>query len=368
MLDAATYLEIRRLALAGGLWSCQPDRLRPAADGRRMFSGWVVPPGALPRAFTILANGSPLPHAPLPQRTGPEGFVDYVLARCGLEGRREEFGFQIELPANPDADIELSIRFSGLTGRAETLPFLVPARPPAVEPSRLVMERTTHIRDPYVFHYNGATDFHRLQLLYAAAAQSPPPRPRVLDWGCGCGRVSRFMEAAHGAEAVVGVDIDAVGIAWLHEHGGQGRYRRIGGNPQLPFTDDAFDLVYGISVMTHLRQEDQRRWLEELSRVLAPGGVAILTFHSLAMFFAHVNDGSSLAQLLTAGFWDYGRCADLDEGSPAAAAADTYRNVFNTPGNIRDLCPGGCEVVDVVAGGSSAQHDYVVFRKRSVTR
>lgn len=361
-MDAATYVEIRRLALAGGAWSCQPLTQRPASAGRRSFGGWVVPPAALPLRYTILANGHPVA---LGHPAGPAGGAAcHVLARCGLEGRHGEFMFEFELPAEPTADVAIGIAFEGQTGHSGTLPFHVPARRPAVEPTPLVMERTTHIRNPYTFHYNGSTDFYRLRSIYEAAAPSRPPRPRILDWGCGCGRVSGFMEAAYGPESVFGVDIDAVGIGWLLAHGGDGRYRQIGSDFHLPFEAASFDLVYGISVMTHLRHADQRRWLEELARVLAPGGVAILTFHSLAMFFTHVNDGTALQQLLSEGFWDYGRCADLDEASPEAAAADSYRNVFNTHGNILELCPEACEIAALVAGGSSAQHDYVAFRKR----
>lgn len=362
LVDAATYEEIKRLALAGGLWNCQPLTQRSAPDGRRSFVGWVVPPGARPVRYVIHVDGRPV--ALDGTRRTAAGAAEHVLARCGLAGRYDEFTFQFDLPAEPAADVEIGISFDGLQGHGGLLPFHVPARRPAIEPSRLVMERTTRIKDSYLFHYNGRTDFGRLQALYDAAAPGHPQRPRILDWGCGCGRVSSFMEAAYGNENVFGVDIDAVGIGWLLEQGGSGRYRQIGGDFSLPFAAGSFDLIYGISVMTHLRRADQRRWLEELARVLAPGGVAILTFHSLAMFFTHVNHGPALEQLLSEGFWDVGRCADLDEGSPEAAATDSYRTVFNTHGNILELCPPSCDVVDIVVGGSSAQHDCVVFRRR----
>ena len=40
-----------------------------------------------------------------------------------------------------------------------------------------------------------------------------------------------------------------------------------GPEPPLPYADDSFDLVYALSVLTHLPVETQRRWLEELARV-----------------------------------------------------------------------------------------------------
>jgi SAM-dependent methyltransferase len=52
-------------------------------------------------------------------------------------------------------------------------------------------------------------------------------------------------------------------------------------NPPLPFEDASFDLVYSISVFTHLDEEMQDAWLNELKRVLRPGGILIITVHGL---------------------------------------------------------------------------------------
>jgi len=46
--------------------------------------------------------------------------------------------------------------------------------------------------------------------------------------------------------------------------------------PPLPFPDNSFDLIYAVSVFTHLSEEHQRTWLPELRRVLRPGGRLLL--------------------------------------------------------------------------------------------
>jgi ubiquinone/menaquinone biosynthesis C-methylase UbiE len=46
--------------------------------------------------------------------------------------------------------------------------------------------------------------------------------------------------------------------------------------PPLHYSDDLFDMVYSVSVFSHLHPDDHGRWLKELSRVLKPGG---LRFH-----------------------------------------------------------------------------------------
>jgi SAM-dependent methyltransferase len=52
--------------------------------------------------------------------------------------------------------------------------------------------------------------------------------------------------------------------------------------PPLPFPDAKFDLIYALSVFTHITAH-WAAWLVELDRVLAPGGRLILTIMSEAM-------------------------------------------------------------------------------------
>jgi SAM-dependent methyltransferase len=50
-----------------------------------------------------------------------------------------------------------------------------------------------------------------------------------------------------------------------------------GERPPLDFPDRFFDLVYAVSVFTHLPESLQLAWLQELRRVTAPGGLVLLT-------------------------------------------------------------------------------------------
>jgi SAM-dependent methyltransferase len=47
----------------------------------------------------------------------------------------------------------------------------------------------------------------------------------------------------------------------------------------LPYPDQSFDLVYGLSVFTHLDESLQHRWIRELLRVLRPGALLYLTLN-----------------------------------------------------------------------------------------
>jgi SAM-dependent methyltransferase len=101
---------------------------------------------------------------------------------------------------------------------------------------------------------------------------------RVLDFGCGPGRVISAMRERLPNAQLFGSDIDAEAISWA-----QGALSDVAefhvnrAAPPLPFPDDAFDLVYSISTFTHLPADMQWRWLAELRRVIRPGGLLLTT-------------------------------------------------------------------------------------------
>jgi trans-aconitate methyltransferase len=101
----------------------------------------------------------------------------------------------------------------------------------------------------------------------------------VLDWGCGCGRVTRFMLESVPATRLYGCDVDPDAIAWLQEHFPESSFTTIRPVPPTPFDDVFFDLIYGISVFTHLDETMQFRWLEELRRITRVDGIVAVTVH-----------------------------------------------------------------------------------------
>jgi SAM-dependent methyltransferase len=101
----------------------------------------------------------------------------------------------------------------------------------------------------------------------------------VLEFGCGIGRVMRHFRAeAEEAAEFHGCDIDEPSVEWLREHCSPPFVVTVNGDePPLPYPDEHFDLVYVISVFTHLT-DSWARWLLELRRVLKPDGLLIATF------------------------------------------------------------------------------------------
>jgi len=99
----------------------------------------------------------------------------------------------------------------------------------------------------------------------------------LLDFGCGCGRVTRWW---HDLDAEVhGSDVDTRAVAWCQANLGFGHFASNDLAPPLRYADSTFDLVHAFSVLTHLTEELQRPWLDELRRVLRPGGLLVLSTH-----------------------------------------------------------------------------------------
>ncbi|MBN8645081.1 MAG: class I SAM-dependent methyltransferase [Planctomycetes bacterium] len=116
-------------------------------------------------------------------------------------------------------------------------------------------------------------------ILSAAAPHHPRPITDVLEWGCSSGRVLRHMPDLLPGAACWGCDIDAASINWAASHLAPPlRLFRSTTTPALPFEARSFDLVYAVSVFTHLSDHFDA-WLMEIRRVLRPGGVLIATIN-----------------------------------------------------------------------------------------
>jgi SAM-dependent methyltransferase len=101
---------------------------------------------------------------------------------------------------------------------------------------------------------------------------------RVLDFGCGAGRTLRHFVAEASLGEVWGCDIDEPSIQWLNEHLCPPFHAVLNeADPPLEFPSSSFDLIWGISVFTHL-VDNWSQWLAELHRILKADGLVYLTF------------------------------------------------------------------------------------------
>lgn len=151
------------------------------------------------------------------------------------------------------------------------------------------------------------------------------PNHRVLDIGCGVGRMAVPLARVLGPDGRYdGIDIVPAAIRWCRRHVQplhpgfrfhladlrNARYNPGGGGEpaafRFPFDDGAYDTILLASVLTHLAPDVVERYLAEVARLLAPGGlclasVFLLDEHARARIeagatverFVHVHDGDA---------------------------------------------------------------------------
>lgn len=105
---------------------------------------------------------------------------------------------------------------------------------------------------------------------------------RILDWGCGPGRVVRHLpELAPNAE-IFGTDYNSNSISWNLSSIPGVEFNQNGIEAKLPYPDGFFDVIYGISIFTHLSEQKHYEWRNELHRVLKHEGIILLTMQGNA--------------------------------------------------------------------------------------
>ncbi|ACK85018.1 Methyltransferase type 11 [Methylorubrum extorquens CM4] len=129
---------------------------------------------------------------------------------------------------------------------------------------------------------------------------------KLLDIGCSCGRLAYALYDDLGVGGYTGFDIDNKSLEWASEN----RYFADRGfefhkadvysdiyNPNsqvqasdytFPMSDSRFDVVVMYSVATHLLEEELRRYLQEIYRMLKPEGRVIFS-----VFFKTTNDSGT---------------------------------------------------------------------------
>ena len=143
-------------------------------------------------------------------------------------------------------------------------------------PPRELWERWGESLDWYLS--TGQTDVASMLRILSSVSVSVEQLSRVLDFGCAEGRMLRFFPRTDDSE-LWGVDVNAERIAWAQQHlAPPFRFAATTTAPHLPFEDNYFDLVYCLSVFTHI-SDLADAWFLELLRILRPGGHLYVTVH-----------------------------------------------------------------------------------------
>ncbi|MCP5416037.1 MAG: class I SAM-dependent methyltransferase [Chromatiaceae bacterium] len=106
---------------------------------------------------------------------------------------------------------------------------------------------------------------------------------RILDFGCGVGRVILPLHFNYDLD-IHGCDIDRTAIEYLSKVVPGSDIYVNNFEPPLKYADGYFDVVYSVSIWTHLNPRLQAIWLNEIQRVTKPGGLVLIStagFNSL---------------------------------------------------------------------------------------
>lgn len=194
-----------------------------------------------------------------------------------------------------------------------------------------------------------------LRDLLISVERKPEDFDSILDHGCGCGRVLRFFEGL----PIHGTDIDPELVQWCQANFPGRDFTVNPPEPPSPFKAGQFDWIYAISVITHLPEGMQRRWIAELSRITRPGGIVILTFHGEETWH---HFGSEIRETIAEDGFFYltGARGKLKlDGLP-----DFYQTSYQTIGYLERECAPYFDVLKHVPKSINNHQDAVILKLR----
>ncbi|MFO0811001.1 MAG: class I SAM-dependent methyltransferase [Gemmataceae bacterium] len=339
-----------KFALGGWEYTRTPNRIfRP----RGLFvTGWMLLPDGPFEKIAAYVNGqefftcvpqvrpdlsSAFPHVPNADKAGFTFKIPSAVARRGrlmMVGRRK---------GQPVGKMLMHFR--------DDLPWIVPTPPPDLT------DRVVGTRKAYFFLAQGYKSFGEIK---DAVARHRPLHEirRILDWGCGPGRLTAHWLRRKEKFEVHGCDIDPQHIAWCGSNLRRGQFARVDFTPPTLYPDAHFDAVFGYSVFTHLTREAQHLWLAEIRRILTPGGVFVATVQGPSAAWFVFGDKSR--DMLATGIHD----GTVDPGMEAVVGEGAYRSTYQTPEWTRETFGHYFDVLEYAERAIGNNQDLIVLRRR----
>ena len=133
------------------------------------------------------------------------------------------------------------------------------------------------------YHTSGIVDARRMIQCLIKNGFQFVNNAAVLDFGCGCSRLLRFLALYADRCRLFGADVDPDAIHWCCKHIDFANFHVLNESPPTTFEDSFFDAIYAYSVFSHFSEELHLRWLEELHRISKPGALLVLTVQGKSM-------------------------------------------------------------------------------------
>lgn len=222
---------------------------------------------------------------------------------------------------------------------------------PAVPPAKLIYLVAGHT-SANLFLAGGRSARDAISATLAKNGLRMEQFDNVLDFGCGVGRIIRHFDLNQ-TTTLHGTDYNPDLIWWCQNNLSACEFRVNTLSGSLPYDSETFDFIYSFSVFTHLKEPLQFHWIDELTRVLKPGGYIYLTTHG--EYFLSILNAAEREQFVK------GQLVVREQeqsGSNVCA-------VFHPPSYVRDVLARNLAVVDFIECGAQgdSMHDAHLLRK-----
>jgi 2-polyprenyl-3-methyl-5-hydroxy-6-metoxy-1,4-benzoquinol methylase len=181
---------------------------------------------------------------------------------------------------------------------------------------------------------------------------------RVLDWGCGCGRVARYFDSSK--MEIWGADVDQGNLYWSETHLGI-KTKLLNSLPPCSLPKNYFDCIFGISVMSHLDSSLQKDWLEELALCLKPDGVMLLSIHGISAALRGLPE-NLFRDFLSGGFLSLAANHHLDD---SLEETSFYKDTFTDPIHVVTNWCKSLQLSNYLESVIGNHQDLVALRKIS---
>jgi SAM-dependent methyltransferase len=218
-----------------------------------------------------------------------------------------------------------------------------------------------------LFLETGRRSLEDLEAALAAVGDSLSAHRSILEFGCGCGRIMRWMDDIGRSSALVGTDIDQHAIEWAVANLPFARFDVNGDVPPMRYADGEFDLVLNHSVFTHLDASYQDLWLTELQRITAPGGVLVISVHGDYAFQQserQLAPGSRDRREWREQLERDGILFVAEDSYVGSAFPDFYHTAFHAPWYIFEHWTNWFDLIAYLPRSSLDFQDQVVLRRR----
>jgi SAM-dependent methyltransferase len=330
------------------------------ADGNLVMRGWFLSPFGDPKNARFLIDDQFL--------VEPDMFYSATGDVQGIVPDLPDCAYRFTFSARhaPDLDFH-SVRFLPSGSLADISAYdsswflLDPAKETDPLPNGSNIYRVIATEETFSYRLGGATVANRMNdYLLRTQGKSVANIGPVLDWGSGCARVSRYLRKL-GCMDLTGVDVDQTNVDWCEANTPWLSAQTVPLTPPTPFADNSFSLIIGISIFTHLRRESQFQWLDELHRLLQPGGIAIVSVMREGQIALQGGTSSTIELVSKQGFLMIDDNNQLHLGDNDE---NYYVNVYHSAEYLFAEWQRHLEVIDIVPF-LAAHQDAVVLRKRA---